>query len=152
MSDPVMFDSASPRFALPLLYAGQAEKEAFVNEAFALADALLHCTVESEAADPPDLPENGRNWLVAADATGAWSGQDGRLACRQAGNWLFVPPRDGMRVFDRALGQERLFFGSWRKATEPVEPFGGAIVDAEARAAIANVIAGLRALGIVPSA
>lgn len=33
MTEPVVFTSASPRFAIPLLFAGQAQKEVFVNEA-----------------------------------------------------------------------------------------------------------------------
>lgn len=151
MSDPLPFDNISPRFALPLLYSGQARKEVFVNEGFAIADALLHCGIEGEAAAPPASPSDGDNWLVATGATGEWAGHDQALACRQAGNWIFVPPRDGLRVFDRSSNQEQLFCGSWRKATPPVEPVGGTTVDAEARGAIGNLIAALRALGIFPS-
>jgi hypothetical protein len=150
MTDPVLFDAISPRFALPLLFAGQAQKEVFVNEAHALADALLHCAIEGEAAAPPATPVEGTNWLIGAPATGDWVGQDGKLACRQAGNWLFVAPRDGLRLLDRATGQERRYFGSWKIAEAPVEPIGGSIVDAEARAAILQLIAALKAAGIYP--
>jgi len=150
MSDPFLFDITSPRFGLPLLFAGQAQKEAFVNEAHALADALLHMAIEGEAAAPPETPADGENWLVAASAGGDWAGQDGNLACRQAGNWLFVAPRDGMRLLDRSSGQERRFFGTWRMAAEPVEPTGGSVVDAEARATISQLIVALKATGIFP--
>ncbi|MCJ2189128.1 DUF2793 domain-containing protein [Novosphingobium beihaiensis] len=150
MSDPVMFESTSPRFALPLLYSGQAQKEVFVNEAFALTDALLHCSIESEAGAPPASPADGQNWLVAAGATGDWAGFDQALACRQGGNWIFVPPRDGMQVFDISLGQARIFYGSWKKALPPAEPNGGTTVDLEARAAFSQLAAALRAVGIFP--
>ena len=151
MSDPITFESATPRFALPLLYPGQAQKEVFVNEALAVADAMLHCTVAGESAAPPAAPADGENWLVAAGATGAWAGRDQSLACCQAGNWLFVPPRDGMRIFDLAAGQELLFYGYWRKASLLSEPLGGSVVDGEARAAITQLISALQALGVLPA-
>jgi hypothetical protein len=150
MSDPFLFDTVSPRYGLPLLFAGQAQKEAFVNEAHALADALLHCAIEGEASDPPDAPENGTSWLVASPATGAWAGSEGKLACRQSGNWIFIVPRDGMRVLDRSTGQDRRYLGGWKIAEEAVEPIGGSTVDAEARAAISQLIAALKVAGIYP--
>jgi len=150
MSDPILFDSATPRFGLPLLFAGQAQKEMFVNEAHALADALLHCAVEGEAAAPPPAPVDGTSWLVGASASGDWAGQDGKIACRQAGNWLFVTPRDGLRITDRSTGQERRYLGIWRGAATPVEPSGGSIVDAEARGAILGLVEALREAGILP--
>jgi len=151
MSDPLLFESASPRFGLPLLYAGQSQKEAFVNEAHALADALLHCAIEGAAAAPPATPVEGSNWLVGTSATGAWAGRDGAIACRQAGNWLFVAPRDGMRVLDRSTGQELRYSGGWSVAVVPAEPTGGAVIDAEARTAIAGLVTALRVAGIFPA-
>lgn len=129
---------------------GQAQKEAFVNEAHALSDALLHPAIEGEAATPPATPVDGESWLVGSSPTGAWAGQGGKLACRQGGNWLFVTPRDGLHVLDRSTGQERRFFGTWKIAEEPLEPTGGLIVDAEARVAILQLIVALKVAGIYP--
>ena len=116
--------------------AGQAQKEAFVNEAHALTDALLHCAIEGTAAAPPVLPANGANWLVGTSPSGDWAGQAGKVACRQAGVWLFIAPRDGMRVLDRSSGQEKHYFGSWQAPSAPAVPSGGSTIDTEARAAI----------------
>lgn len=152
MSDPIQFESTSPRFDLPLLYAGQAQKEAFVNEALSRCDMLLHGTVLGERTDPPENPASGETWLVAAGSTGIWAGRDGHLAGFQGGNWLFVAPREGLRIFDLSTGQERLFHIFWRKSSLPLEPLGGMTVDVQARATIVQLIGALQVLGIVPSA
>jgi len=151
MTDPVIFDSQTPRFGLPNLFMGQAQKELFVNEAHALVDALMHCAIEGEASDPPAVAADGENWLVAAPASGAWAGQEGRIACRQAGNWIFAAPRDGFRVLDRQRGQELFYASGWNIPAAPMEPSGGANVDAEARLAIAEVVAVLRVAGLIPA-
>jgi Protein of unknown function (DUF2793) len=151
MSDPIVFDTVTPRFKLPLLFAGQAQKEAFVNEAHALSDALLHCAIEGTAAAPPGTPVEGTVWLVGASPTGAWAGQAGNLACREAGNWLFIAPRDGMRLLDRSTGQEKHYFASWQAPAVPAVPSGGTTIDAEARTAIADLVAALRTAGVFPA-
>jgi|GEM_PF-6515268 len=51
MSDPTSFTSSTPRFGLPFLFSGQAQKEVSVNEAHALADMLL-------------TPASLANWLL----------------------------------------------------------------------------------------
>lgn len=151
MTDPLTFDSATPRLALPLLFVGQAQKEAFVNEALSLVDGLLHCAIEAVLEAPPAAPMDGQAWLVGASPTGAWSGRAGQLALRQSGNWIFVAPRDGMRVLDRSTGQDRRFHDSWLAPTAPSAPSGGTTVDAEARTAIAGIIASLREAGLLPA-
>lgn len=128
--------------------AGQAQKEAFVNEAHALTDALLHCAIDGEATAPPGTPANGSNWLVASAPTGDWAGQAGKIACRQAGNWLFIEPRDGMRLLDRSTGQERHYFSGWQVPVAPAAVAGGSTIDAEARAAITSLISALRIAGV----
>lgn len=146
------FDSMTPRFALPLLYSGQAQKEIFVNESLLLADTLLHCTVRGEIAAPPENCEDGETWLVAPAATGVWSGRDGAIAMKNGHSWTFIEPRDGLRVLDLTRGATLLYLGHWRKPSVPVEPLGGTSVDGEARTAINDLVAALQALGILPSA
>jgi len=152
MTDPFLFESTSPRFGLPLLHAGQAQKEVFVNEAHALADALLHGAIEGESAAPPATPADGECWLVAGGASGAWAGHDGAIACRQGGNWLFVAPRDGLRLLDRSTGQDMRFFASWQIPSPATEPTGGSTVDSEARATLSALLGALRTAGIFPAA
>lgn len=150
MPDPVSFTSASPRHALPFLFAGQAQKEFTVNEAHARIDALLHPAIEGIAYDPPASPDDGECWLIDAGPTGDWADHEGEIACYEAGGWIYIPPRDGMHVLDRATGQLMLYRGGWTIATAPAVPTGGATVDAEARAAIADLIAALADAGILP--
>jgi Protein of unknown function (DUF2793) len=151
MSNPIIFPAVSPRFGLPLLFAGQAQKEFSVNEAHALTDALLHCAIEGELADPPVTPSDGTAWLIGPVASGEWSGHEGSIVCRQGGNWLYVTPCDGMRVLDRSSGQMRMFLGSWQIAAVPTQPIGGAVIDSEARAAILQLIGALRTAGVLPT-
>lgn len=152
MTEPISFTSASPRFSLPLLFAGQAQKEFYVNEAHALTDALLHCAVEGEATDPPAAPAPGDCWIVAATASGAWVGQENSIACFQAGNWLFVAPRNGLRAYNQVSGQEWLYANGWQIPQPIAVPTGGATVDAEARAAISAILAALQQNGVLPNA
>ncbi|MEO0061505.1 MAG: hypothetical protein RLZZ08_65, partial [Pseudomonadota bacterium] len=138
MTDPVTFASTSARFALPLLFSGQAQKEFYVNQAHAIIDALLHPVVEGTADAPPVNPVAGEAWLVGTAPSGAWAGHAGKLAAFQSGTWIFAAPRDGMRIFDRAAGQDARYENGWLKAARPAAPAGGATVDTQARTAITD--------------
>lgn len=148
MTDPLAFASVTPRYGLPLLFSGQAGKEFYVNEAHAIADVLLHCAVEDLSETPPSSPEDGECWLVGAVPTGTWAGQAGKIACRQLGNWLFLDPRDGFAVLNRATGQILRFHGGWIAPAAPTLPSGGATVDSEVRAALAGLLDALIEAGI----
>ncbi len=150
MSDPVSFVSASARYKLPFLFSAQSQKEFYVNEAHALVDALLHPAIEGEVDNPPGSPADGECWLVGGSPTGAWAGHVGELACSQSGQWLFAAPRDGIRVCDKQLGQERFFLSGWLSATPITSPDGGSVVDTEARTAIAGLVAALVDCGLLP--
>lgn len=148
MSEP-LFDSSTPRFSFPLLFAGQAQKEGFINEVTARLDALLFADVEGVLAAPPAAAADGQSWIVGNDPTDAWTGRSGQIASRQAGNWLFTLPVFGMRVFDKSTAQNMYFRGDWVRATRPTAPVAGTTIDNESRAAISAIIAALVAAGIV---
>jgi len=149
MPDPVSFPSHTPRLALPLLFAGQAQKEVTVNEALTLADFLLHTAVEDVAGSPPATPAVGQAWLVAAASTGAWAGHEGDVACWSDGGWRFITPSNGMRIYSRSAGAFLLYGSSWQSFHKPADPVGGSVIDAEARAAISAMIALLASAGVM---
>lgn len=148
MSDPIIFDSATVRFELPLLFAGQAQKEFFFNEALTRTDLLLHAAIESEIAAPPTTPAVGSVWLVAASPTGAFAGHAHSLAGWTSGGWRFVVPTNGLRVFDKEIAAFRLYRGGWHKQVAPPEPIGGTAIDLEARASIAAILEKLVDAGV----
>ena len=149
MTDPVQFPASTPRYSLPLLFSGQAQKEFFVNAALSRCDALLHPVVEGEIAVPPADPAEDQCWLVSSAASDAFAGREGDLAIRQAGEWIFVAPRDGLRVFDRSTSQFLLYVGTWRREPAVAAPSDGQTVDVEARFAIGQLIGVLKRCGIL---
>jgi len=149
MTSPVTFVSTSPRMGLPLLFAGQAQKEIFVNEALSMTDALLHCAIEGSLGSPPSSANDGASWLVAASPNGDWAGQAGKIACRQGGSWIFIQPIDGMKVLNRSTGQIMRYWGGWKTAATPAAPAGGTVVDNESRAVIGQIITALKVAGVL---
>lgn len=150
MTQTLAFPSATARFSLPMLFAGQAQKEFFVNEAHALTDILLHACVEGESAFPPAEPREGECWIVGASASGSWHGHDGEIAGYQAGNWLFIKPAAGMQIHDNAASQNLFYSNGWQRvpAMSPVE--GGTTIDLEARNTIGRLIEALQTAKLLP--
>ncbi|WFL78831.1 DUF2793 domain-containing protein [Altererythrobacter arenosus] len=150
MAEATAFSSRTPRFELPLLHPGQAQKEFSVNEAHALIDALLHTEVTGVATTPPPSPQEGDTWLAGEQADGAWSGFDHHLCTFAGGTWHFAPPRPGM-VLLNLQDQVRMFFDDgWTAAGVPIAPDGGSVVDIEVRQALSEVVEALRQFGIFP--
>ena len=165
-----MTSDATPRWALPQLFAGQAQKEVFHNEALARIDMLLHGAVESADEDaPPTSPDDGQCWIVADGASGSRFGQDGSVACWTGGGWRFAAPRVGLtlRVVDR--GHMMYFDGSdWQDAAvrgdgfyvggervagtrQPAiaNPVGGSSIDSEARSSLVAILNAMRSHGLI---
>lgn len=163
-------DEVSARFSLPYILPGQAQKELFHNEALAVIDAALHPAVEgAPIATPPDGPALGQCWLVGAGASGAWAGKEGKLAAWTSGGWRFVAPQTGMCAWDKSAAFHRRWTGTAWSAGELAAsalkiggvqvvgmrqpaitpPSAGAVIDHEARTAVATLIVVLRTHGLI---
>ncbi|HYE28991.1 MAG TPA: DUF2793 domain-containing protein [Allosphingosinicella sp.] len=160
----------TPRFALPFILPGQAQKELFHNEALTRIDLALHPAVEdAPLSAPPAGPDEGQCWIVAPSATGEWSGRDDMLAMWSEGGWRFVAPVPGTTAWNKTAGLPLLWDGAiWREgdlacarllvggvqvvgARQPgvPSPSGGTIIDEEARAAINALTAALMSHGLI---
>lgn len=158
------------RHALPLLSAGQAQKEVAHNEALLIADFMLNPVAEELGRDtPPQAPDVGRAWILGAAPEGAWSGRAGQIACWTAGGWRFVAPFEGLHIWVRATGlwavrgsagwttgimnATAVHIGGARVLGErqPIiaDPAGGGVIDDQARAAIIAILDALRAHGLI---
>ena len=164
-----MTDSTTPRLALPLLAAGQAQKEMSHNEALARIDLTLHGNIlEADTNIPPEDPEPGQCWILGDAPEGGWTGHAGEVAGWSGGGWRFVAPCEGMRLWLGENGGFALFSGGeWRlgethgrlivggqqvvgnRRAAIAEPSGGTVVDAEARATILAVLNAMRDHGLV---
>ena len=151
MAVPVSFPSSTPNFSLPLLFSGQAQKEFFLNQSFSIIDSLLQVAVIDSISSPPVEPKEGDSFRVTAPATDAWTGQEGQLAIFIGGSWVFVPPHQGMTIYDRQAGAITHFESNWLTATEPSLPTTGSTVDAEARLMLSELVEALRNVGIFPN-
>ena len=123
-----------------------------LNEALSLLDALYPRVVKASQPAPPASPAESDCFRVTAGASGALAGRADSIAVLIAGDWHFIAPVQGMALFDAASDHLLVFRSGWKQATGPAAPVGGSVIDIEARAALAGVMAALRNLGILATA
>jgi Protein of unknown function (DUF2793) len=112
---------ASTNLQLPYIQPAQAQKHVTHNEAIRALDALVQMSVVTRTlATPPSAPVEGGRYLVAAAATGVWSGRDAAVAAWQDGGWAFFAPRAGWLVWIADEARLVCFTGSvWADAAVP---------------------------------
>lgn len=136
--------SQSPSLSLPYLQPSQAQKHVTHNEALRRLDVLVQLGVAGfDATDPPATPAEGETHALGSGATGAWTGQDGKLACFSDAAWLFIDPQEGWRAWGQQEGELRVFSGgSWLAVVPPLQNLAGLGVgttsDATNRLAVAS--------------
>ena len=162
--------NGTARLGLPMLEAGQAQKELTHNEALAAIDLMIGSSVEeAERNDPPAEPNAGQCWLVGSAPIGPWSGMTDAIAGWTDGGWRFIVPVEGMTVWDLARkltwrwsGAEwrpgeimgtRLILGGTQvvgsQGAAIAAPAGGDVADTEARSAVVSILAALRLHGLI---
>jgi hypothetical protein len=133
-------------------------------------DTLVAAAVEDVPAnDPPQSPALGDCYLVGNTPSGEWSQFPGHIAAFGGGGWRFIAPREGMALLVKASGLIAAYrAGTWEigiarasrfvvdglqvvgaQAAAIPDPTGGTTVDAEARAAVSEMLAALRQHGLI---
>ena len=86
----------TPLLGLPYILAAQAQKHVTHNEALRLLDGIVQLSVKDRNLNtPPGSPVDGDRYLVAAGASGDWTGWSGDVAMFADGSWWRLPARTG---------------------------------------------------------
>ncbi|MCF1708583.1 DUF2793 domain-containing protein [Tabrizicola sp. J26] len=99
--------------ALPYIQPAQAQKHVTHNEALRVLDVIVQLAVLSRSLTaPPAEPAPGERHIVGEAATGAWAGQDGKIAVFDIEGWVFFAPLPGWRAEVLDDGASAVFDGS----------------------------------------
>lgn len=129
------------RLGLPILAPSQAQKHVTHNEALQRLDGAVQTALVSiDGQTPPLFPVAGDVHALGAAPTGVWSGQAGKLAQWQFGQWQFIAPQEGWRAWDLTDGLMRIYSGGgWGELLQNVAGLGlGTTSDAQNLLAVAS--------------
>ena len=146
----------TPRLAIPLIAAGQSQKDVTHNDAVLALDRLVTLAVVSDAADePPESPADGTVWIVPAAGAAGWGQMAGTLMYRQNEAWIAQQPQAGQIAYVTITGAVLIYTGSWqvmRRMDAPAVvalPSGGSAPDPEARLTLATLVSIMEQHGFV---
>lgn len=93
---------------MPFIMPSQAQKHITHNEALLALDIVVQLSVlDRHLAAAPTLPVEGDRYIVAAAATGDWTGKSGQVAAWQDGVWAFHFPIKGWLAW--VADEQRIF-------------------------------------------
>lgn len=108
------------RLGLPYILPSQAQKHVTHNEALQRLDAITQLVVLGELTAPPQAPEDGDCFLIAANATDIWAQRAGQIAVWQDLAWAYLSPAPGWRAWFADTGRVKVLYnGEWRDAPLP---------------------------------
>lgn len=110
------------RWNLPLLAAGQAQKEITHNEALLAIDRMLHLAVVTRTCnDPPYNATPGSTFIIGPAPTGAWRDFSAMVASSDGLGWTLTTPRSGCLAWICDEAVLAVFHGNcWLALASPV--------------------------------
>lgn len=103
----------TPILQLDELAAAQSQPEIIVNAAFRWLECFCQLSVISQViGTPPGSPADGDTYIVAAGATGTWSGHDGQIALYMGTAWAFRSAPDGAIAYVQSEGVHYTYVAS----------------------------------------
>lgn len=70
---------------------------------------LFASVISSSTSAPPGSPANGDCYIVGLSGSGDWAGHDLDFTYYDGTDWKFIPPRNGMLVWNAALPRMMIF-------------------------------------------
>lgn len=117
----------SQNLGLPYIMPQQAQKHVSHNEAIQMLDAIVQLSVISNStSSPPDEPQNGDRYIIPDTATGAWAGQELKIAAYQENTWAFFMPQPGWFAWVESISNHVTWDGETWRAQEQA---GGKALD-----------------------
>lgn len=110
--------SNTPNLELDLMPSNSLQPWVGFNDAMQVLDALVQLAVEDRTTTTPPVTvagDEGKRWIIAASATGDWTGEDGNIAlCTAPELWRIIPAREGFEGWDIAASERvRYTSGAW---------------------------------------
>jgi len=138
----------TPNIKLPVWAAAQDQPWLPENDTKDLIDALLPKVVVSDAlATPPASPAAGACYIVAASATGAWAGWEGKIAAYIGGAWVQIAPQEGWVFWvQNKSGRRAYTSGAWGALIEEAPKDGTAYARQDGAWVVVSVTGGIHDL------
>jgi hypothetical protein len=102
----------SPSLGFELLTSNQDSKHVTVNASALILEAVSIGVVVDQLNTPPGAPTSGQLYIVGTAGTGAFLGQNNKLALYDSTTWYFYSPKTNQTLYNTALASYVRFNGS----------------------------------------
>lgn len=89
----------SPIYGIQLLESAQSQPEVPLNTETRILEAMCSLSVKSRILTVPPAVVDGDCYIIPGGASGAWLGQDERVAIGANGGWLIVTAKPGQQAY-----------------------------------------------------
>lgn len=99
----------TPSLKLPFMVENQGGKELTFNEALEIIDVFANPVVVASLTFPPQSPAEGDCYIVGQLPTGAFTGEQSKIARYRDGVWQFISPYNGMTRYNMETGDTQQY-------------------------------------------